>query len=162
MADLISDGLIKVSWVPTIGTVTAPTAVELNAGTKLEANMPPDGLHTDLSNATVPNSKLSSTYDTVQAGRRSVSTLGVDYIKQDVDSTDLPYSTLVFRAVGYLVVRRGKAVATNPTFTTGDKVEVYPAQCGQATPHQGPNTLQTYDVPMMSTGDPTLPAVAVV
>lgn len=152
MADLVSDGMIKVSWVSTIASTAAPTATELNAGIVLESRLTPDGLKTDASTAPVPNSKLSSTYDTEQVGRRKAE-LGVTYVDSD-GSSDTVRSTLVYRAAGYLVVRRNKAVATNATFVATDVVDIYPASCHEPMPHYGPNALQTYEVPMSSTADP--------
>lgn len=151
--DLVSDGMIKASWVATIAVQTAPTAAELNAGVSLEGRLTPDGLKTDASTSPVPNSKLVSTYDTEQVGRRKAE-LGVTYVDTD-GATDTVRDALIYRAAGFLVVRRNKAVATNPTFVATDKVDVYPAACHEPQPKFGPNTLQTYDVPMSSTAEPS-------
>lgn len=152
MADLVTDGMIKVSWVSTISVITAPTAAELNAGVPLEGRLTPDGLKTDAATTAVPNSKLSSTYDTAQVGRRAA-TLGVTFVDSDAAS-DTVRSTLIYRAAGYLAVRRNKAVLTNPTFVATDKVDVFPAACEDPMPHYGANVMQTYEVPMVSTAEP--------
>lgn len=159
MADLVTDGMMKVSWVATIASILAPTAAELNAGVSLEGRMTPDGLQTDLATTAVPSSKLASTYDTAQVGRRAA-TLGVTYIDSD-QASDAVRSALVYRAAGFLAVRRNKAVATNPTFVAGDKVDVYPASAEAPQPHYGANVLQTYMVPLVSTAEPAI-QVAVV
>jgi hypothetical protein len=147
VADLISDGMIRVYWVPTISNINAPTTGELNAGTRLDTYMTPDGLRTPAETADVPNSKLSSTYDTAQAGRRKF-TLGVTYIRQMPRVLE---ATLVYQASGNLVVRREVTAVT--AFASTQKIEVYPAQCKQPSPAYGPNTMQMIDVDMTSTAD---------
>lgn len=148
MADVLSDGNIRVSWVPTIANINAPTAAELNAGTRMDTVMTPDGLRTPFDAADVDNSKLSSTFDTAQVGRRNVKP-GVTYIRQ------LPRvleNILVYQAVGNLVVRRETTAAT--AFAAAQKVEVYPVQCKAPSASYGPNTMQRVDVDMTSTSDP--------
>ena len=44
MADVIIDGYIRVSSVPTIANLAAPTAAELNAGIAYEMLLTPEGL----------------------------------------------------------------------------------------------------------------------
>src|SRR5574337_360881 len=59
----------------------------------------------------------------------------------------------MYRANGYLVVRRGRDAAT--AWTAADKVEVYPIQVGRPTPDApAANTLQTVTVRCGSTGNP--------
>lgn len=152
MADLISDGYIRVAWVPTIANINAPTTTELNAGTLLQGYMTPDGLRTPFDSAEVDNSKLSSTYDTAQVGRRNVKP-GVTYIRQMPRVLE---AVLVYQASGYLVVRR--EVTQQTAWTTGQKVEVYPAQCKQPSPAYGPNSMQRVDVDMTSTAEPAYDA----
>ena len=43
MADIIVDGMTKVSYVPTIANIAAPTVAELNAGTALQSTLIPAG-----------------------------------------------------------------------------------------------------------------------
>lgn len=148
MADLLSDGNIRVQWVPTISNINAPSVGELNAGTRMDTLMTADGLRTPYDAAEVDNSKLSSTYDTAQVGRRNVKP-GVTYVRQ------LPRvleNILVYQALGNLVVRRETTAAT--AFTTGQKIEVYPVQCKAPSPSYGPNAMQRIDVDMTSTSDP--------
>jgi hypothetical protein len=147
VADLVSDGMLRVTWVTSISNINAPTTTELNAGTRLDTYMTPDGLRTPAETADVPNAKLSSTYDTAQAGRRKF-TLGVTYIRQMPRVLE---ALLVYQASGYLVVRR--EVTSGTAFASTQKVEVYPAQCKQPSPAYGPNTMQMIDVDMTSTAD---------
>lgn len=148
MADLISDGMIRVYHVPTIANKAAPTVAELNAGTRLDTVMTPDGWGVEASTAEVDNSSLSSTYDTRSAGRRSFG--GSITVKRQAGS-DAVFSTLVYQATGFLVKRDAKAAGD--AWAAGDKVEVYPVQYGERNRQSGPNTVQRYSVPVFVTDD---------
>lgn len=150
-ADLLSDGNIKVAWVPTIATVTAPSAAELTAGVDITPLLTPDGLTTDASTAVVDLSSLASTTNTEGAGRVSWS-LMLKFKRKVVLAEDIAYTTLVYRALGYIVVRRTMAYAT--AFAASQKVDVYPAQATEASLKFGPNTVQHGEVPMLVTDDP--------
>lgn len=155
MADLVSDGMIRVDWVPTIANLSAPTATELDAGTRLDQVMTPDGLSIEASTAEVDNSSLSSTFDTRMAGRRAHS-ISVTIKKQD-GTTDTVFTTLTYRATGNLVVRRN--LPAGDAYAAAQPLEVYPAQCGERSQAFGPNTVQRYTVPMFQTADPVTDAV---
>ncbi len=152
IADMLLDGNIKVSWVSTISNIAAPTVAELTAGVSLEDRLTPDGLNIGFDTSMIPNSALSSTYDTEQVGRSKVTTT-LKYKKGAVGTTDTLADTLVFRAAGFLVVRRGVDSAT--AFAAADDVEVYPSQCGRPNPDApAPNSIQTVTVQLGSTGTP--------
>lgn len=156
MADLVSDGKLRVCYVPTISNIAAPTTTELNAGTRLDTSMTPDGLDTSFSTADVDNSSLSSTFDTKKAGRREP-TVAVTVKRQT--GTDTIYNLLAYQVEGYLAVRRNLDAAT--AWASAQAVEIFPIQCGQANAAYGPNTIQRYTVPMKVTSDPnTASAVA--
>lgn len=154
MADLVSDGKIRVEWLPACANIAAPTVAERNAGLRLDPVMTPDGLKTDGKTADVDNSSLSSTFDTRRAGRRGF-TNSVKIKRQD--SADTALSTLVYRANGFLVVRRTVDAATAPTI--GDKVEVYPSECGDRQPSYGPNAIQAFEIDLFNTVQPNVDAV---
>lgn len=147
MADLVSDGNIRVYWVTSISSKAAPTATELNAGTRIDVYMTPDGLKTDPDTDGVDNSKLSSTFTTMQAGRRKYD-IEVTYIWQVPRVLE---NVLVYQASGYVVVRR--EVASSTAWTAAQKAEVYPVQCGEPSPAYGPNEMQRKTVPMFMTSD---------
>jgi hypothetical protein len=149
MADLISDGMIRVTWVPTIANIAAPTVAEINAGLRIDTTMTPDGLKVTPATADVDTSALSSTFNTAKAGRRTFDN-SITLKKQDTGDTAA--TTLVYQAVGYLVVRR--SVTAGTANTIGDKVEVFPSQCGEPQKAYGPNTVQAYEVPLKMTADP--------
>lgn len=154
MPDLGFDGMIKVSWVPTISNIAAPTVVELTAGTPLEGALLPDGLTISADTAEVDNSKMNSIANTVIVGRGTW-TLAVKYVRGDAANT---YATAVEAALapkanGYLVVRRD--IVSTTAWVAAQKVEVYPAQVGYANPDSpAANTLQAVEVPLKNTGTP--------
>jgi hypothetical protein len=151
MADLLLDGNVKASWVPTISNIAAPTAVELTAGTALEQRLTPDGLDISFDTDMIDNSALGSTYSTELVGRSKVS-ITLKY-KAATGASDPVATALVYAANGYLVVRRGTSAAT--AFAASQKVEVYPVQIGRPNPDApAPNSIQTITVRMGSTGDP--------
>lgn len=150
MSDLVSDGMIRVDWVATIAIPSAPTTTELTAGTRLDKFITPDGLKTDASTAAVNTSALSSTFTTNAAGRRSYD-IGLTCKRTTDPDGGEAAATLIYRAEGFLVVRRDKTADT--AYATGDVLEVYPVQCGEPSPKYGENAVQTFEVPMMLTAD---------
>ena len=152
--DLPFDGMTKVSWVPTIADLAAPTVTELTGAeaVSLETLITPDGLDITAATGEVDNSALASTFTTSQAGRRSF-TASITAKRKITPAEDLAYTTLVYQATGFLVVRRDK-VATD-AFAAADTVEVYPVQCGEPTyAKPAPNELQKFTTPLYVTGDP--------
>lgn len=156
MADLGFDGMIAVWWVPTIADISAPkAATEIGAAgaVVLHTRLTPDGLNTGAGSETIDTSKMSSTFNTKIVGRRNFDGLQVTYVRGDQVAEKALDTTLIYRASGYLVVRRDKLATT--AIAASDKVEVYPVQCGEpqyASP--APNALQTVVVPMTLTADP--------
>jgi|SRR2546430_1619240 len=157
MSDLISDGNTKVSWVGSIANINAPTATELNGGSDWTLRITPDGLKADPSTADVDTSSLGSTFTTNQPGRRSY-TVELTFKRGSTTIEDQPYTTLVYGASGYLVVRRGTAFAT--AYATADKVEVYPVTAGEAQNiAPAANEVNKFMSPMKVTSDPATRAV---
>lgn len=152
IADMLLDGNLKASWVPTIANLDAPTVAELTAGVSLESRLTPDGLNISFDTSMINNSALSSTYETEQVGRSKVTTT-LKYKAGAPGTTDTVRETLTFRAVGFLVVRRG--VDSSQAFAAADKVEIYPSQCGRPNPDvPAPNAIQVVTVQLGSTGTP--------
>lgn len=157
MADLISDGKLRVYWVAgatSISNIAAPTAVELTAGIRLDTNMTPDGLSIGAKTDDVDTSSLSSTFDTKRAGRRGYDN-SVKVKAQD--SADTIRTTMVYRANGFLAVRRNLDAGT--AWAAAQKVEIYPSECGEPTPGYGPNSIQTFEVPLLNHTEPNTVAV---
>lgn len=156
MADLGFDGMISVWWVATIADISAPkAATEIGAAGSvvLHSRLTPDGLTTGAGSDTIDTSKMASTFNTKIVGRRNFDGLQLTYVRGDAVAEKLLDTTLVYRASGYLVVRRDKL--TTVAVAAADKVEVYPAQCGEPQySSPAPNALQTVVVPLTLTSDP--------
>lgn len=156
MADSNSDGRVKVYSVPTIASIGAPTVAELNAGVALDGLITPDGVvGFEPDTGDVDNSKLNSTFSTVSAGRAAFSGTLLRLIKQS--GTDTVYNTLVYAFATNIVIRRDVTVGT--AWTVGDKVEVYPVQCGEVRNlPPAANEVHKYEVLTKITAQPNLRA----
>jgi hypothetical protein len=150
MADLLGDGMIRVSWVPSIASVSGPTVAELNAGTPLEMILTPDGLNLNPDNAKVDTSALGSTFNTEGIGRR---TYGPELTFKRLTPTDTAWNLLPYRAAGYIVVRRN--LDRTVAWAAGQQVEVYPVQAGEPKPvTPAPNEVQKFSSAMAMTAEP--------
>lgn len=157
MPTLRTDGRTKVWYVPTIASLSAPTAAELNAGTSLECQMTPDGLvGFEPDTSEIDNSSLCSSFTTKQAGRAEFSGTMIRLMKSSA-TADTIYNLLVRDLVGYIVIRRGPL--STDAWATGNKVEVYPIETGE-TKNLAPesNGLQKYEVPFTVTASPSIRA----
>lgn len=156
MADIISDGNIRVYAVPTIANTAAPTTAELNAGLSLQSKITADGfIGFDPDTADVDTSALDSTFNTARPGRTSFSGMMLRIKKQD--GTDTTYNTLIRNYSFYVVVRR--SVSSDNAWAAAQKVEVYPVVCGETKLlNPEPNTLERYEVPLKPSATPNLRA----
>jgi hypothetical protein len=125
MADIVGDGMIRVSWVTTISNTAAPTVAEINAGVSLEGLITPDGYNVTTSEAEVDNSALNSTDDTRLPGRRADS---IEITFKHQGDGAAPFTTFASKPVGYIVERT--SVAATTAFATSQKVRVFPVQAG--------------------------------
>jgi hypothetical protein len=150
MADIISDGMTRVSWVSSISNTAAPTTTELNAGTALESFVTADGWEASTETADVDNSALNSTQNSTLAGRRTDS-LTLTFKQQG--KANAPWTTFASNPTGYIVRRSGVAAST--AWTASQKVTVYPVQAGfrnEMAP--APNTLEKFSVAFKVTSAP--------
>lgn len=160
MADIFADGMTRVAYVAAIANQNAPSAsTELGAGSSLllQSLITPDGLiGFEATTATVDNSALDSTFDTVGIGRDSYSNTALRLKKQTVGA-DTTYTTLVRGVTGYIVIRRD--VTSTTGWAAGQSVEVYPVTIGQPkrlAPTK--NTVTQYEVPCMISSAPSVRA----
>lgn len=157
MADIISDGNTRVTWVTSIASKSAPTAAELNGGLTLQSTMTPDGLmNFQPSTNKVPNRKLDGLFETSDVGTTSFGDMGLKFYKQS--GTDTIFNTLTKYTAGYVVVRKSIAVAT--AYATSQLVQVYPAKCGETSwldPEA--DTEERYMIPILLTDSPVIRAV---
>lgn len=156
MADLITDGFTRVGFLLAIANIASVTTTEANAGTLLHDVMTPDGLvGFQPDTADVPNSKFSSTFDTVTVGRVSFSGTLLRFCKQD---TDPIFTAMAYGTQGFIVLRRSVAVGT--AWTSTQKIEVYPVTCGERKRlDPEPNTLERWEAPLKIRATPNLNAV---
>lgn len=163
MPDLTFDGFMRIAFVPTIASIAAPTAVELNGGSSIDLTpyLTPDGFSFSADTGNVDNTKMTSTANSNKVGRRSY-TLSVTYVRNTDAGGIALEAALTYRAVGFLVVRQNIVYAT--TFAAAQKVQVYPIEVGEANPASpAPDTLQTVEVPLTVTAEPrTITSLATV
>lgn len=158
MANLTYDGNVKVSFVSTISAQATPTVAELNAGTSLEAHITPDGFEVSMATAEVDQSSLASTFDTKAAGRRTPAINVTFKTLTSAGALTAAATALVYRAQGYIVVRKHKAATV--AWAAADRVDVFPVEVGGVNPaNAAPNEVQKATAPMFVTADPSLEAV---
>lgn len=141
MADYGFDGMIKVSFVPAISNVDAPTVAELTAGVALEGRLTADGLTVGGETASIDTSKLNSTANSETIGRDTF-TVAVKYVRGDDTAATAVQAALVRGASGFLVVRRDKL--STVAFAAADEVDLYPVTWKRPVPDApAANALQT-------------------
>jgi len=157
MADVVIDGYINVSLVPTIPNIAAPVAATIIAGSAIELLLTQDGLGGFASTTNwVNNSALGSTFDTQLPGTVAYADLSLTFKWQS--GTDTMWSLLTFGYQTNVVIRRRVLRAT--AFTAGQSVEVYPVTVGQFTPAPYErNSLARFSVPLGLSSEPNLRAV---
>lgn len=154
MADIISDGMVKVGWVTTLSSLTSPTATQITAGVDLESFLTPDGLAIELGDDEVDVSALNSTFSPTKPGRGTVS---IELTFKDQGQANAPWTTFASRPAGYLVVRYG--VATTTDWAASQKVDVYSVKAGDRKPiAPAANEVAKFSVQLFSTADPSFAA----
>lgn len=156
MADSLADGNTRVDWVPTIASTSAPTTTELNAGTRLDTFMTPDGLvGFEPDTADVDTSALSSTFDFKVAGRASFSGTMLRLKKQG--AADTFYASSTRDTTGYVVVRRN--VDADTAWASAQKIEVYPVTLGETRnlPPES-NAVAKWELPTKISSEPVIRA----
>ncbi|MBX6360097.1 MAG: hypothetical protein IRZ03_08460 [Acidobacterium ailaaui] len=157
MADMLNDGNIKVSYVPSIADPAAPTVTELQAGTSLECLITADGLNPSSDEDTVSIPKLCETTNSQAPGR---TTYGFDltFVRQEDEVDDVAWTTLLRGTEGFLVIRYG--VPHDTAWAADQKVQVYPGRCGERRPQQPEaNGATTFMSTWYVAGQPELDAV---
>lgn len=147
-------GNAKLMWVPTIASVAAPTATEVNAGTDLSKAV------TTINNLTFSNSRvtepvLSDTFSPQIDGEQTAGdvslVLHADNGVVSSDSTALAaaFTALADGAVGYLVAVPFGSVAS------ATKVDVFPAKVlGRNRGYTTANEMAKYEVNVAVTAVP--------
>lgn len=131
MADMLNDGNIKVTYVPDIANISAPTTTELTAGTDLECLVTADGFQPTVNEEVVSIAKLCETSN-AEAPGRATHQIVLTMVRQDTEAEDVAWTTLLRGTSGYLVVRYG--VAHDTAYASGDSVQVFPGKAGERRP----------------------------
>ena len=125
MARYVHEGNTKVSFVPTIADLSAPTVAELTAGTDLSTLLTKDGLSTPDSQNMVDSSTLADTFDAQRVGSwgGSISLTG---FRDSESANDDLWDLAVYGTEGNIVVRRG--LPYSDAWAAAQNVEVYPIE----------------------------------
>lgn len=154
MAEYANDGFTLVYWTGSIASKAAPTVAEITAGTRISGFLTKDGLDIPFQQNTVDNADLEDTFDS-----KAVGTYGGDItltMKRN-NSADTAWNLAVYATAGFLVVRRGIAVAT--AIAASQKVEVYPGQMHEPVPvPTATNELAKFKLLIAVTDQPNLKA----
>ena len=154
MADVISDGKVKVTWVTALANPSTPTTAELAGGVDLEGFITPDGLAVEIGDDEVDTSSLNSTFSATRAGRGTVS---IEVTFKDQGKGNAPWTTFSDRPAGFMVIRRNVDSAT--AYATSDDVEVYAATAGDPQIEApAANEMSKFMVAFFASSDPILAA----
>lgn len=153
MAGAVSDGNVKVTWVPTIADIQAPTVSEISAGTPIP-RITKDGVNPPQNQNTVDGAGIDDTYDSENVGTWGGGPFELTIFRDDTDETDT-YDLFVYGLTGFLVIGR---FGSNDT--SSDKVEVWPAESHEPVLMQtATNEKQRFQVSFAITSEPALRAV---
>lgn len=155
MTDQLADGRTRVAWVPAVNALAAPSTAEINAGTELTTALTADGLvGFTPDTGDVDSTEVLGRYRTTVPGRAAFSGTLLR-LKKQAAAGDATYDLLAWGTFGYVVVRRDYAVAT--AWANGQRVEVYPAECGEVRnlPPEA-NSVHRYEVPLFLWDAPAL------
>lgn len=133
-----STGELRLSFVPSVANIHAPTLAEITAGVDLTAFLKRDGLDTPKDGNTASAADVSSPYNKTTTGTFGGDPITLNLYRDSVPAQDTAWSTLVppkgdapDGTPGFLIVRRfgGSAVA----FAEGQDVEVWPVAVNSRT-----------------------------
>jgi hypothetical protein len=126
MAVVTMDGRTAVAWCTSIATIGSPTVAEINAGTRLETLITPDGLTITPATGEVDVSNLGSTANAGRAGRIKW-TIKITFHHDGV--VDTAWNLFPYRTNGLLVVRKG--IDRTTAFASTQKCQVFSCETGE-------------------------------
>lgn len=126
---IAADGNVKVAFVTTLTSTTAPVVTQVTAGTDITEYVTGDGLNHSVEQAEISDDRLSS-IQTLQRPGRVTDTVELTYVYQTQGSpTDNEaYEDLAEDTDGFLVIRYGDPFSD--AFAAADVVDVVPVTCG--------------------------------
>lgn len=136
-----AEGSVLVKWVPTLADPAAPTLTEINATGSLDIScyLAKDGFQPGAETEKWKDERLctKNVFEQEGAVTYSIEALKYIYDAQNPESiSNAAYAALQSGTPGYLVVRWGKDLESNPEIAAGDVVDVYPVQLGTRTKQQ--------------------------
>lgn len=138
MAKFPFEAFTRVSWVPTIASMAAPTVAELTAGTDISCFLTKDGLNLNASTAESDSGTLCTQLEGKSVGAVTVSP-ELRMYRDSVIADDDAWALWVYGTNGYLVVRYGVAYAT--AWTAAQLAQVYKGQMHE--PVMNPSAVNT-------------------
>lgn len=129
MADMLSDGNVKVSFVPAVANIGAPTVTELTAAgaVDLECRITADGLDVSADEDTIDNSKLCDVENYEEPGRIKHS-IELTITRADIEETDTPYETIKRGTKGFLAIRYG--IPHDTAYAAAQDIQIYTIRAG--------------------------------
>ena len=125
MARQTPDGLIRVYWVTTLSSMTAPTLVQVAAGQPLHTFLAPAGISLPDEGSEADSSDLSSERDKSVPSTVSGNPEG-EFWRDD--TADSAWTTLTRGATGYLVVALFGGTGTAGALAVPNPVDIWPAR----------------------------------
>lgn len=128
----LADGNVKITFHPTLGSITAPSAAELNgaAAVDLSCYLTADGFTPGSNESVITDDRICSVQTFEKPGRYS-DTLSLMYVyrQQDAAGTDnKAFHSLTHLAIGFIVARWGRPYTD--AYAAGHIVDVIPIQAG--------------------------------
>lgn len=148
MTKYISDGNLKVVWVPGangIADADAPTTTELNAGIDISCDVATGGYNPGVGSGTVDGGSICSGAVQQNTGRSTSAPRLTCYRKTQAAGDSAAWGIAVKHAVGWLVVRTG--IPSDTVWADGQEVTVGKYEQGEPIPqHGGGDTNATFEM----------------
>lgn len=155
MPRYVHEGKTRVDFVPVVADISAPTTVELTAGTNLSPFIAKDGVVVPSSQNMVDSATIQDTFDAQIVGSFGGSITLTMFRDDDADDA---WDLIVYGTNGFLVIRRG--VVSTDDYATADEVEVYPVQMHEPIPsNTASNEQARFTAAFAVTAQPDLKAV---
>lgn len=147
---------IRMWWVPTITTITAPTVAQITAGVEYTAFIPVDGINIGGTRNNASQAMLGGAFVTEEPGTWGT-TIEITFVRDDTTDTAWDFFAGGYKVAGYIVLRRQGAAGA---IAIGNKVEVYPARIHEPQMMaSAENEYSKFSVQYAITAQPALEAV---
>jgi hypothetical protein len=120
MSRFFRRGTTKTYWVPTLGSLTAPSAAQVNAGVNMTQQVA-DISGFEFANSPIPTPDLSTTFTTTIPGEDTAQEPQLVFYEDNVANT--LQTTLAKGTTGHVVIFYKGTAGASPA--TGDKAEVW-------------------------------------